>query len=235
LFLKNQKKNQKKDTNNRKKIRKTSPVQKKMNKILCSLLLAVICVIAFSSSSSVVLAQDGCANFNTIASCATAAAQSPPKLCVWDDSKGCIKDPCLELTGNVSCAAGPGCLYMPWSTGATCFASYLLCANLGTSNCKKYPFCTVRENTYCGTVGVIGVNKVKTECDVNFPSWSVALIIVWLIIMVILGFIVLLAMGKSKQQKVAAVEKDDDVVVDSVQIRDDNFQLGDPLNQGTDE
>ena len=200
-------------------------------------LLATVFAIILAVVASGISAQSGdaCANYNTIASCATASAQTNPILCVWTDQKGCVKDPCLEFSSNSTCETGPGCLWMPWSTGARCFASYLLCANLGVENCKKYPFCTVRENTYCGTVGVIGVNTVKTECDVKFPSWSVALIIVWLIIMVILGFIVLLAMGKSKQQKITGVEKDDDLVVDSVQVREDNFQLGDPLNQASDE
>lgn len=207
-----------------------------MLKFLCTLAFLLIGVLVAVSSAGVVgvFAQSGCSNYNTIASCATAAAQSNPMYCVWDDQKGCVIDPCIQYFTNTTCQGSSGCLWFPWNYQASCFSSYLLCANLGVTNCKKYPFCTVRENTYCGTVGVIGVNTVKVECDFSFPGWSVALIIVWLIIMVILGFIVLLAMGKSKQQKVTGVEKDEDVVVDSIPIRD-NFHLGDPLNQGGDE
>jgi len=208
-----------------------------MLKNLCCGAVALVVI-----SASLVLAQSGsgsggagnCANFETISSCASAASQPSPKLCVWDDTAGCITDPCLQYSENTTCAKGPGCLWMGWSLGAPCFASYLLCANLGTANCGKYPFCTIREKSYCGTVGVIGVITTTTQCDVSFPTWSIALIIVWLIIMVILGLIVLLAMGKSKAQKITGVEGPGDVVVDAVQIRD-NFQLGDPLNQPSDE
>ena len=175
-----------------------------------------------------------CANFGSVTACAAAAAQSSPILCVWSDSQGCAADPCTQLS-NVTCGSTTGCVYMGWLGGGfKCFSASLLCTNLGVQNCDLYSFCTKKDNAYCTVVGILGTNTVTTECDVKFPTWSIALLFVWLILMVIFGFIIFLAMGKAKGQKVKGVEKDDDVVVDGTNIRD-NFQLGEPLNTGTDE
>lgn len=199
----------------------------------------VVFVVVFAATvASLAAAQapatDACANYQSISACAAVTSQASPTTCVWNDQKGCTGDPCQDRNDNQTCGATSGCVWMGWNVGVNCFSAALLCSNLDVANCDKYPFCTPRDNQYCAVVGILGANTVKAECDVSFPQWSVALMFVWLLIMIILGIIVALAMGKAKQQKVQGVEKDEDVVVDSVQIRD-NFQLGEPLNNATDE
>lgn len=204
-----------------------------MLKLLAIAAVASLCIIAAVHAQQSI--DDGpCLEAESIAACAAKSASPTPTLCVWSDEKGCIQDRCRFISNNVTCKNTPGCVAMPWSSGATCFGAALLCSNLGTDYCTKYPFCTVRDQTYCAVIGILSANTVKAECDVNFPKWSVALIFVWLIIMVILALIIALAMGKAKQQKVTGVEQDGDLVVESVQIRD-TFQLGEPLTQSNDE
>lgn len=201
------------------------------------LLVAFVAAVAFTMVSGV-SAQNaaGCKNFQSLAACASATSQPQPLLCAWDDNQGCIGDPCQAFPDNSTCQKQRTCVWMAWSTGVRCFSASLLCSAIPVKDCTKYSFCTVRENTFCDIVGLQGQNVVSAECDVNFPKWSIALMFVWLIIMIILGIIVALAMGKAKQQKVTGVEKDEDVVVDSVQVRnDDNFNLGEPFTQPSDE
>lgn len=197
-----------------------------MNLIIALVVACVLSVVGVSANES-------CKNFQSLAACASATSQPQPILCSWDDNLGCIGDPCQTLTDNATCSQTSKCVFIPWSSGVRCFASSLLCSAIPLKECGKFSFCTIRENTFCDIVGRVGTNKVTANC-LQFPSWSIALMFVWLVIMIILGGIIALAMGKAKQQKVAGVEKDEDVVVDSVQIRD-NFNLGDPLNQPSDE
>jgi hypothetical protein len=177
----------------------------------------------------------------------TCAAQTSLQSCVYQTQSGlnciwnavqsqCVIDPCTTY-GDVNTCAANGCIPLPWNAawsppslgqqGPTCVSTRVVCNEITvSSDCASTSFCQYRDG-YCASVQETKPGTSTTSCDVNFPGWSVALIIIWLCIMIVLGFIIFLIVSKGKQQAVRAVEHSE-VVVDSLHLRD-NFNLQQPL------
>lgn len=148
--------------------------------------------------------------------------------CVWQNSK-CSGDPCAQYTTNETCRADAGCISTEWVTGSgavTCMSFELLCTKLPPgAPCDQSGLCRT-DGVNCvwalptGT-GAPGENK-DPQC-LNFPTWSIALIVLWVVLMCVLVFIILILKKKKHADAIKGVEQENEVVVDSLHI-DDAFR-----------
>jgi len=134
----------------------------------------------------------------------------------------CQADPCQSISNSSACLANPECMPVPWNNGATCFSYSTICSVLPVESCRQLSVCASR-GSYCSIIKPPEPGESGVSC-LKFPAWSIALMIIWVCIMAILGFIIFLIVSKGKQNQIKSVERED-VVVESVQIRD-NFNLG---------
>lgn len=151
-------------------------------------------------------------------------------VCIFDASaEQCKADPCTAINDAQACLDA-ACLPMPFvqGNGPSCMHPQLLCNRLKpiASECGALSICAIRNNI-CESIHEPKKGKTDTECDLKFPGWSIALVVIWLCIMAILGFIIFLIMSKGKQAGIKSVQREE-VVVDSVQIRD-SFHMQQPL------
>jgi hypothetical protein len=154
-------------------------------------------------------------------------------LCLWNAARQvCVRDPCINNPDSRSCSndVGNNCLSLPYNAGYgyTCVNAFMLCNGLQQTYCQTTAYMCAWRGDYCAGASEPIIGKSDAECDVNFPQWSVALIIIWVAIMAILGFIIFLIVSKGRQQAIKSVEHSE-VVVDSLNLRD-NFNLQQPLN-----
>jgi hypothetical protein len=154
------------------------------------------------------------------------------ELCLFDREKNtCVKDPCANV-GSMPACVQAGCFPIYFTVGlqatVSCVNPNMMCNVLNEQRCWASGFCNFRDG-YCASMLEPRIGKTGAECELSFPAWSVALVIIWVCIMVILGFIIFLILNKGKQQAIKEVEHSE-VVVDSLNLRD-NFQLQQPLNQ----
>jgi hypothetical protein len=190
---------------------------------------AAVAVLAVASS--VVSAQTSpCEQFQSAETCYSyTASGTAPTACVWQvGATGlCTPDPCKALNTEADCLNSPNCLPTNWTGLIGCVTASLICDRLSVRDCTKFPQCAVRANSYCAMVPPPSPGTNSVLCEITFPVWSLALLFIWVCIMFILGFIVFLVVKKSRQAAIKGVERQE-VVVDSVQIRD-NFSLQQPL------
>jgi len=187
------------------------------------------CILAIVALASGVSAQSGCSNQLTAESCFQLTA-SLSAICVWN-ADGCVPDPCGVINNYTQCVAH-GCLPVEWTGGngnSPCMTPTLVCDRLSVTDCASFPSCAVRANAYCTIVPAAAPGTDQIVCEISFPTWSLALMVMWFFIMAILAFIIFLVVKKSKQAAIKGVETQE-VVVDSMQIRD-NFNLHQPLTQ----
>jgi hypothetical protein len=170
-------------------------------------------------------AQDYCAGQSASVDACYAATRTGYQ-CLWQDDMKCFKDKCAGLSQN-NCLAQQ-CLYLQGSQ-PVCMNPKLVCNLLSNSECQQTNLCNWRSTGYCASATEPVVGKTSAECDLEFPQWSIALIIIWICIMVILGFIIFLIINKGRQRNVGPIENSG-VVVESVNLRD-NFNLQQPLTQ----
>jgi hypothetical protein len=151
-------------------------------------------------------------------------------LCIFNANKNtCEKDPCGSVLNMAACIQA-GCFPSYFTFGMTsavsCVNPNMMCNILTANQCYDSGYCVFRDG-YCASMLEPRIGKTDAECDISFPQWSVALIIIWVCIMVILGFIIFLIINKGKQQAIKEVERSE-VQIDSLNLRD-NFQLQQPL------
>jgi len=211
--------------------------------MLCRAIASIALLIAFvglsvDAQGSTCTAQTG------LSQCMTQAQQG--QSCDWIASSSlCVQDPCLQYTTVTSCLNNTalGCLPLPWNgiwptnptgnqVGPLCVSPGLVCHELSNlqGDCPATKFCTPKTDLgYCGSLIKSEGGTATTNCDLSFPGWSIVLIVIWMLIMCILGFIIFLIVSKGKQQAIKNVERSE-VVVDSLHLRD-NFNLQQPLTQ----
>ena len=175
---------------------------------------------------------------------AVAAAQAPVSACIGKSEEecniapvhglycvmvggSCVADPCQTKNSTASCLADATCMPVPWNDGAGCFSYSTICSVLPVESCRQLTVCAARDS-HCAIIKPPEPGTSGVSC-LRFPTWSIALMIIWLCIMIILGFIIFLIVSKGKQNQIKNVERED-VVVESVQIRD-NFNLGNNQQQ----
>lgn len=176
-------------------------------------------------------ASAACSDASTRSTC-NAQTQQNQITCVWNSVLSrCVDDQCVTM--NVTKCAENDCVPTPYSSvfaagRGPCVNPDVFCALLTQPDCIKFPKCAWRSNSYCGVVQASTPGTTSVVCEIKFPTWSLALLVMWFFIMGILAFIIFLIMKKQRQAAIKGVETQE-VVVDSVQIRD-NFNLQQPLN-----
>jgi amino acid transporter len=136
----------------------------------------------------------------------------------------CKVDPCQSITDAAKCLAATAdlkCIPIPFSASVSCMNAELVCDVLPYGACSQMSVCAKKSGSYCGIISKTTQGSSSVDCDLKFPTWSIALLMIWVCIMLILAFIIFLMMFGKKQVK--NVEHSE-VVVDSVQIRD-NFSM----------
>jgi len=189
------------------------------------LIVALVAALPMLAAASNVCEAQG----DDVASCYGYTQQG--ELCTFDRERNtCVRDPCGNAADMSACMLA-GCFPIYFTSGlpstTSCVNPNMMCNILTESQCWASGFCNYRDG-YCASMLEPRIGKTDAECDISFPQWSVALVIIWVCIMVILGFIIFLILNKSKQQAIKEVERSE-VVVDSLNLRD-NFQLQQPLN-----
>jgi hypothetical protein len=148
--------------------------------------------------------------------------------CVWLNGQ-CTFDPCALITNMTQCVqqAGPqNCLPGPWMSAQSvqsCISYEFLCNRISLEVCTTVSMCSIKSASYCGYAipkGTGSAGQSIAECS-TFPLWSIALLVLWLFIMMILIAIIVLAL-KRRNQSITGVESGK-VDIDNVAIRDDNF------------
>lgn len=197
---------------------------------IAAAILVLVCAASLVEAQAAACAAAG----NSVTECYGKTVQGA--MCVFNYQKNtCEVDPCNSATASASmdsCLAS-GCLPLPYVQGTSqqnsCISPNLLCNALTEINCHTSGFCQARDG-YCAFAQEPVVGKTDAECDINFPQWSIALIVIWVCIMLILGFIIFLIVNKNKSATISRVERSD-VQVDSLNIND-AFQLEQPLSPG---
>lgn len=118
-------------------------------------------------------------------------------MCVFDKGQ-CIDDPCkLAMSADDCSATDPKCIYTPWLPAA-CNHRYFMCASIvGTEACNLNPLCAM-EGSNCLYSVPTSYNTAapkESECP-GFPVWSIALLVVWILMLVIFVVIILIVRKK---------------------------------------
>lgn len=190
-------------------------------------IIAIVAAVAANAQGGVPVSAI-CSGQSSADRCAR-IARTRSNNCVWLNG-ACVQDPCYFYTNETICKQNErdqNCLVSPWMSAdgtGSCISYDLICNRIDLTNCLKNSMCAIKSDAYCAygiPKGNGQTGEATAECT-QFPLWSVALIVLWLFIMLILGAIIVLAM-KRKQQAITSVEQGK-AEVDQVAIREDNFQ-----------
>lgn len=179
----------------------------------------------FVLSSLLFIGALGCTEFTSVTNCLQ-PNQNPAAaiLCFWDYATSkCVQDPCTSLSRNATaCRSTPDCILQPLSRNQyLCYSAQLSCSMLNQGQCASTPLCQTAGTACTFPLSFEASDVSLDQKCASFPMWSIALLIVWLVIMVIIGAIILLIF-KQKRQDAINVEQSE-TNVDSVQINEDNF------------
>lgn len=144
----------------------------------------------------------------------------------------CQRDPCSHKTYNMTaCAETPDCVAILTSptSAQLCMHFQLACSSLPTGSCETFPWCLKLTDGSClyyvPGQGVAGNND---QSCLSFPTWSIALIVLWVLIMIVLICIIVLAVRQRRLDAITEVEESE-AQVNSVHVDkgnnnyDDNF------------
>eukprot|EP00658_Telonema_sp_P-2_P009619 TRINITY_DN13585_c0_g1_i6.p1 TRINITY_DN13585_c0_g1~~TRINITY_DN13585_c0_g1_i6.p1 ORF type:complete len:177 (+),score=39.64 TRINITY_DN13585_c0_g1_i6:139-669(+) len=144
--------------------------------------------------------------------------------CVYFDGK-CQYDSCMLISGSADCKANSRCFYTEWAN-TPCNDYQRLCSELSQEGCSGNPLC-VKSGVNCiYTVPEKTGTSPPAECQ-GFPTWSIALLIVWMFLIGILVFVILIVRKKPQKTDVEQSK----VVIEEDAIND-NFapnDLDEPL------
>lgn len=139
-------------------------------------------------------------------------------ICVYQGGS-CALDSCIRSTTQNECEASPSCYYVGWAE--SCFNYQALCTGLARDACSSNPLCITSGDNCVYSVPTKTVASPPAEC-LGFPTWSIALLILWLLLIGILVFVVLII--RKKPQKTDVEESK--VVIEEDAIND-NFSPND--------
>jgi hypothetical protein len=140
--------------------------------------------------------------------------------CVWETGR-CIVDPCVAKSNSWdACAADSTCVGIRGdANNVLCFAMQRVCSFLTSASCQTYPWC-LKSATGDSCIFYVpgqGVDGSTSESCLSFPTWSIALIVLWVLVMLILAGVVILAIRQRRLDAITEVEASE-VHVDNVAV-----------------
>lgn len=172
-------------------------------------------------STVVAQAQDACTGLE-VNDCYQAARDK--KGCVYF-SGTCQLDACMREETPTNCNSNPRCFFTEWAT-IPCNDFQRLCSELNQEGCAGNALCAKSGVNCIYTVPEKTGASPPAECQ-GFPTWSIALLIVWLFLIGILVFVILIVRKKPQKTDVEQSK----VVIEEDAIND-NFapnELDEPL------
>lgn len=143
--------------------------------------------------------------------------------CVFQST--CQYDSCLLIDNAPACKANPNCFYTEWASNP-CNNYQRLCSELSQEGCAGNPLC-VKSGVNCiYTVPEKTGTSPPAECQ-GFPTWSIALLVIWMFLIGILVFVILIVRKKPQKTDVEQSK----VIIEEDAIND-NFapnDLDEPL------
>ncbi|CUE66470.1 transmembrane protein, putative [Bodo saltans] len=175
-----------------------------------------------------------CTGFTSSSTCMGSNIDKTSASCVWQTST-CIVDPCVAKSGNWNaCASDSTCVGILGSnSNIQCFAIQRVCSYLTSDSCQTYPWClkSATGDSCMYYVPGQGVDGNTSQDCLSFPLWSIALIVLWVLVMIILGGVVVLAIRQRRLDMITEVEESE-VHVDNVAVSHrDNFAPRDDLER----
>jgi hypothetical protein len=168
-----------------------------------------------------------CTGFSSASTCMGSNVDKPTPGCVWQSSS-CLVDPCTpKFSDWDSCVADSACvgIRLQGSNNNQCLSIQRVCSYLNSDACQTYPWClkSATGDSCMYYVPGQGVDGSTSESCLSFPLWSIALIVLWILVMVILGGVVVLAIRQRRLDLITEVEESE-VHVDNVAVsHQDNF------------
>lgn len=140
-------------------------------------------------------------------------------VCVWLNNQ-CQTDPCAVLQDASSCTSAASCVFVAGGSSTTnqCYSSQRLCSlitsqiSASADVCQSYPWClptTDKTACYYYEPGQSSASGPSTENCLSFPSWSIAIIVLWVLVMAILGGVIALALRQRRLDAIAGMESED--------------------------